>query len=208
MRTIVYVDAFNLYYGCLRGTPHRWLDLEQLARRLLASHHQVVGIKYFTARVSARPGDPDQPNRQQLYLRALGTLPLVEVHFGHYLTHPVRMPLAAPVRGGPRHVEVLKTEEKGSDVNLATHLVADGCEDRYDCAALVTNDSDLLEPVRLVRGRLSKVVGVLNPQEHPSFVLKHAATFFKQIRAAALGASQFPEELRDQVGVFRKPPGW
>lgn len=101
MRTMVYVDAFNLYYGCLRGTPHRWLDLEQLARRLLASHNQLVGIKYFTARVSARPGDPDQPNRQQLCLRALGTLPLVEVHFGHYLTHSVRMPLAAPVPGGP-----------------------------------------------------------------------------------------------------------
>ncbi|MFN2326749.1 MAG: NYN domain-containing protein [Gemmatimonadales bacterium] len=208
MRTIVYVDAFNLDYGSLRGSPYRWLDLEQLARRLLASHNQLVGIKYFTARVAARPGDPDQPNRQPLYLRALGTLTLVEVHFGHYLTHVVKLPLASPPPGGARYAEVIKTEEKGSDVNLATHLIADGYEGRYDCAALITNDSDLLEPVRLVRGRLQKPVGVLNPQRHPSFVLSKAASFFKQIRPGALKASQFADSLRDSVGPFRKPPGW
>ena len=208
MRTIVYVDAFNLYYGCLRETPYRWLDLERLARVLLAAHNHLVQIKYFTARLSARPHDPDQPNRQQLYLRALGTLPMVDVHFGHYLTHEVMMPLAAPTPGGPRYVRVIRTEEKGSDVNLATHLIADGYEDAFDAAALITNDSDLLEPVRLVRGRLKKTVGILNPQRHPSFVLARAASFFKQIRPAALKASQFPTELRDAVGPFRKPDRW
>ena len=30
MRTRVYVDAFNLYYGALRGTPYKWLDLDAL----------------------------------------------------------------------------------------------------------------------------------------------------------------------------------
>jgi uncharacterized LabA/DUF88 family protein len=207
-RTIVYIDAFNLYYGCLKRTPFRWLNLESLARRLLAADNEIRRIKYYTARVGARPTDPDQPTRQQLYLRALGTLSLVEVHYGHYLSHEVTMPLANPTPGGTRYAKVLKTEEKGSDVNLATHLVADAYENAFDVAAIITNDSDLLEPVRLVRQRLKKVVGILNPQPHPAFVLKQTASFFKQIRPAALKASQFPDNLRDTVGDFHKPPAW
>ena len=85
-------------------------------------------IKYFTAHVGARPHDPDQPMRQQLYLRALRTLPLVEIYLGHYLSHEVSMPLANPPAGGSRFVKVIKTEEKGSDVNIATHLVSDAYE--------------------------------------------------------------------------------
>jgi hypothetical protein len=208
VRTILYVDAFNLYYGCLKGTPYRWLNLAELGHCLLAAHNVVIGIKYFTARVSARPNDPGQPTRQQLYIRALRTLPRVEIHYGHYLRHEVMMPLAYPAPGVPRHVRVIKTEEKGSDVSLATHLVADAYEDRFDAAAIITNDSDLLEPVRLVRARLRKTVGILNPQEHPSFVLSKAASFFKQIRPGALAASQFPDELADAIGPFRKPGTW
>jgi len=208
VRTILYIDAFNLYYGCLKGTPYRWLDLESLARRLLSSRNEIVRIKYFSARVSARAGDPGQPTRQQLYFRALATLPTVDIHLGHYLSHPVRMPLAAPVPGGPRYALVIKTEEKGSDVNLATELLADAYEDRFNVAVLVTNDSDLLEPVRLVRGRLGKVVGILNPQKHPSHSLRASTTFFKQIRRPALEASQFPDLLKDAVGWFRKPASW
>lgn len=207
MRTYAYVDAFNLYYGCLRKTPYRWLNLAELCRLLLPKN-DVLRIKYFTAHVGARPGDPNQPIRQQLYLRALATLPLVEVHYGHYLSHKVRMPLAHPVPGGPRFADVIKTEEKGSDVNLATHLISDAYEDRYDVAALITNDSDLLGPVELVSKRLGKKVGILNPQKHPAFVLKNAASFFKQIREGVLAASQFPPTMSDMVGSFHKPPSW
>jgi hypothetical protein len=170
--------------------------------------NEVVCIKYFTARVGARPKDPDQPLRQQVYLRALGTLGIVEVHYGHYLSHSVMMPLAEPPAKGPKYAKVLKTEEKGSDVNLATHLISDAYEERFEVAVLITNDSDLLGPVELVSHRLRKRVGLLNPQRHPAFVLKKAATFFKQIRSGALAASQFPDELTDANGVFRKPASW
>jgi hypothetical protein len=43
---------------------------------------------------------------------------------GSFLTHTVTAPLAQP-NGGQRFAQVLKTEEKGSDVNLAVHLVND-----------------------------------------------------------------------------------
>jgi hypothetical protein len=96
----VYVDAFNLYYGALRGTRYKWLDLDALCRRLLPSD-QIHRIRYFTAHVAARPGDPQQPQRQLTYLRALETIPHLSVHLGHYLTHRTRMPLAHPGPGQP-----------------------------------------------------------------------------------------------------------
>ena len=207
MRTFVYIDAFNLYYGCLRKTPYRWLDLVAFCRRLLPKN-DILRIKYFTARVGPRPGDPDQPLRQQLYLRALATLPLVEIHYGHYLSHEVFMPLSNPPKVGSRFVKVMKTEEKGSDVNLATHLISDAYENAFDIAALITNDSDLLGPVNLVKDRLGKKVGILNPQKHPAFVLRNAATFFKQIRNSALANSQLPAVLSDSHGTFQRPSTW
>ena len=80
---------------------------------------------YFTAHVKSLPNSPDAPARQQIYLRALRTLRNLEIIYGHFLSHHVRMPLANPGLGQPKTVEVIKTEEKGSDVNLAIHLLHD-----------------------------------------------------------------------------------
>jgi NYN domain len=205
--TYVYIDAFNLYYGALKGTQYRWLNLETLCR-LMLPRDDIRKIHYFTALVSARPHDPDQPIRQQTYVRALSTLPTVSVHYGRYLQSKVRMPLATPVAGQPRTALVVKTEEKGSDVNLATHLLCDAYEQRFDVAVLITNDSDLVEPVNVVNQRLNKPVGILNPHPNPSFELQRVAAFLKQIRAGVLQASQFPPTLTDSVGSFHKPAGW
>jgi uncharacterized LabA/DUF88 family protein len=146
---------------------------------LLLPNNTVAEIKYFTARVSARPNDPDQPVRQQLYFRALGTLPGLAIHYGHFLTHEVTMPLA-PVPGrSQQYARVIKTEEKGSDVNLATHLLHDAHMGRFDVAVVVSNDSDLLEPIKIVRGQLGKKVGILNPQKNPSRALLPHIDFIK-----------------------------
>src|ERR1051326_3162947 len=113
-KVYVYIDGFNLYYGAVKGSPYRWLDLGALCHRMLPGD-QILAIKYFTAIVSARPYDPQQPVRQQVYLRALRTVPLLEVVFGHFLTHSCRMVLTGV--SPPQKVWVDKTEEKGSDVN-------------------------------------------------------------------------------------------
>lgn len=207
IKTYVYVDGFNLYYGCLRGTPYRWLDLEQFCRLMLPPN-DVQRINYYTAKVGARIGDPDQPIRQSTYLRALATLPTARVHFGHYLSHPVSMPLEKPLPGGPRFARVIKTEEKGSDVNLATHLIRDAYENAFDVAVIVTNDSDLRAPVELVNTHLGKRVGILNPHKYAAVELTKVATFLKTIRSGVLRASQFPDTLSDAKGTFHKPAGW
>lgn len=171
MKTYIYVDGFNLYYGALKGTPYKWLDLAKLCQSILPKN-QIVKIKYFTARVSARPDDPQQPARQQAYLRALSTIPNLEIIYGRFLSSKVHMRLTnPPVKGSP-YVQVYKMEEKGSDVNLGVHLLHDGHLSVYEVAIVISNDSDLVEPIRLVQQDLQKPVGILNPYAKPSHVLK------------------------------------
>jgi uncharacterized LabA/DUF88 family protein len=175
---------------------------------LLLPNNAIVEIKYFTALVSARPNDPDQAVRQQLFLRALRTLPGVSVHLGHFLSHEVSMPLV-PVPGQrQQYARVIKTEEKGSDVNLATHLLHDAHRGRFDVAVVVSNDSDLLAPIKIVRAELQKKVGILNPQKNPSRAILPHIDFYKPIREGVLKASQFAPQLTDAVGTFNKPKGW
>lgn len=208
MRTRVYIDGFNLYYGCLKGTGHKWLDIHALCVALLP-RNQVELVRYFTATISSRPNDPDQATRQQTYFRALATVPQVQIHLGHFLTHPVTMPAAADwLAGRYRPVQVVKTEEKGSDVNLATHLLMDALDNKFDCAVIVSNDSDLKEPISLVRHRFGKTIGILNPQQRVSRALQPLAHFIKPIRGGALANAQFPASLTDRVGTFQKPARW
>jgi len=210
-RAIVYVDGFNLYYGCLQGTAYRWLDLGQLCARMLP-RDQIVGIKYFTAKVGPRPWNPSKSTAQRTYLRALRTVPDLTIHFGHFLTHPISARLVQRPRKGSVYVQVWKTEEKGSDVNLASHLLIDGFRARYDLAVVVSNDGDLKEPVQFVRHELNAPVGVLNPHSTRSWALSPRnlpmGSFYKPIRPGALAASQFPPMLADGGGAFSKPPGW
>ncbi len=207
MAANVYIDGFNLYYGAIKDTPNKWLDLEALCHRLLPKD-DIKRIRYFTAKVSARPGDPQQPQRQQTYLRALATLPSVSIHYGHFLTHPVRMPLVNPPRRGSKTAEVLKTEEKGSDVNLASHLLLDAFQSDCDVAVVISNDSDLRVPIRIAEQQLGVTVGIVNPHRAKNRSRVLQATFFKQLRPSVLAQCQLPEVMSDRNGTFRKPASW
>ena len=207
MRVNMYIDGFNLHYRALRGTPYRWLDVGKLAQ-LLLPRHQISRIRYFTALVTSRPDDPTQAQRQQTYLRALETVPGLTIHYGHLLAKTKRRPLARPPRTGPRTVEILDTEEKGSDVNLASYLLLDGFDDEYELAVVVSNDSDLVLPIRMARSRLGKQVGVFDPSRRRSFELHDAASWYRPLRQGPLSASQFPDTLTDSLGAVAKPAGW
>jgi uncharacterized LabA/DUF88 family protein len=208
VKTFIYVDGFNLYYGLLRHTRFKWLDLEKLCK-LVLKNTSVEKIKYFTARVVPRPSDPDQAIRQEIYLRALATNPKIEIHFGHFLSHAVRMPVCDENgRLTGQYAQVLKTEEKGSDVNIAAHLLLDAHLSHFDQAVVISNDSDLLTPIRFVRRSFHKRVGVLNPHRRPSQVLVREADFLRPIRIGAAAAAQFPEQMSDKNGVFTRPARW
>ena len=131
-RTAVYVDSWNLYYGCLKGTPYRWIDIAEMVRLSMPAHYQIDRIRFFTATAMERPGDPQQLIRQLTLFRALRTLPILTMHYGTFLVKHVRMLRVTPLPDGTRFVDVVRIEEKGSDVNLAAYLVADGYENAYD----------------------------------------------------------------------------
>lgn len=106
-------------------------------------------------------------------------------------------------------VRVLRSEEKGTDVNLAAHLVHDAHRNRFEAAAVISNDSDLKEAVRIVRREVGKVVGVFTPhRDRHSVQLKKTASFFRGIPVEVLKRSLFADELSDERGSFQKPDGW
>lgn len=207
MRTIVYVDGFNLYFGCLKNTPWKWLDLVALSEVVLHPKHEIIAVKYFTARVPGTFGDPTKQQHQDGYLRALQHFrPEVKAYFGHFRHHKVRMPLANRTNDR-RTAEVLRTEEKGSDVNLAVHLLNDcwlGC---YECAIVVSNDSDLAEAMRLVKRHRGKRIGLVKPRpEQKSDALRVHANFVRPIRPDLLRKAQLPDRIPGTD--FRRPAGW
>ncbi len=122
-KTIIYVDGFNLYYGCLKNSLYKWLDLKKLFTELLDDSHEIVTIKYFTAHISSRQGNHDSMIRQKIYLKAIESFtPELKIYHGHYLTHSIKAKVATPP---PEFIRVYKTEEKGSDVNIALHILND-----------------------------------------------------------------------------------
>jgi hypothetical protein len=204
----VYIDGFNLYYGCLKGSPYRWLDLRMFSSRVLPCAHTLHRVRYFTARVRAHSHDPDAPRRQQTYLRALATLPATTIEFGHFLSSIVMMPLASPAPSGPRFARVIKSEEKGSDVNLACRLLLDGFNRDCEVALVVSNDSDLLMPIRVARRELGLTIGLASPFPTPSRVLAAEVDFVRPIWPETLRRSQLPDPVFDSRGALRKPAAW
>jgi hypothetical protein len=64
MLTNFYIDAFSLYYGCLKGDPYKGLDLVSFCLRSFPPPtNQLNRVKYFTVRVIPLPDDPQQPAR-------------------------------------------------------------------------------------------------------------------------------------------------
>jgi len=222
MNVSVYVDGFNLYNGTLKGTPYRWLDLYAFAQKL-CPNDQVNKVKFFTAQVDRRFDDPLQPVRQRLYWRALRTLPKVQIVEGHFKTRVNRLPeetsvayienelkMGRSIAGlTPTFVQVRRSEEKGTDVNIATHLVHDAHLSRFDAAILVSNDSDLAEAVRIVCREIGKPVHIFRPStRRPNAKLQGVATSFNNIDAKHLMTSLLPNTLTDAQGTFSKPNTW
>lgn len=206
-RTIVYIDGFNFYYGQLRGTPYKWLDLTKLFNSLLGEENNLIKIKYFTTRVSAKNHDPLIAHRQNAYLRALEVCcPEVETFFGHFLRHKIFAENAYPP---PEKIAIYKTEEKGSDVNLALHLLNDAWLDQYDCAVIVSNDSDLSIALKMVKEERQKTLGLITPgfpKRRISKELKRYADFIKTIRPWILEQSLLPVMIPGTK--ISKPDTW
>lgn len=227
MDTIAYIDAFNLYFGALKPNRCKWLDLETWLDRQFPKNN-ITAIKYFTARVKPFEGDFGHCERQNDYLAALSVLPRVKIIEGHYLVKETNALLAkAPARGS-RQVRIIRSEEKQSDVNIASHMLLDACRNRFDAAIVVSGDGDLATPIEMVIQEFSKRVVVLNPQRRSSYHLQQVATAYRGthfrwdgrkgrevrirndgIRINLLQASQLPTSVALGEGrAVGKPVDW
>jgi uncharacterized LabA/DUF88 family protein len=225
VRTNLYVDGFNLYYGAAKHTKLKWVNVIALAQSILPGI-QINRTRYFTALVKDGPTNPQQAQRQQTYIRALETLPDLTVHYGRYQSTTKNAKLCRPPHDT---VRILHSEEKGTDVNVATYMLVDAFRGDCDQLVVITNDSDLAEPIRIINGELNKKVIVLNPysedtaarkiaafggnhKARPSFDLKNAAYVVKDIRSGGNGChmtqAQLPHTLTDKNGTITIPVSW
>ncbi len=207
MRTYIYIDGFNFYYRAVKGTPYKWINFKSLFEKLLSEQNEINKIKYFTALVSGKY-NPQKPIKQKTFIRALElTIPEIEVFYGHFLTHEVFAPLAKP-EINKKSVKIIKTEGKGSDVNIAVQLLNDAWLNSFDCAVVVSNDSDLAEAMKLVkRHHPEKKLGLFMPGKgHPSKELMRYADFVKRIREGVLKSSQLVNPIPD-TNIY-KPENW
>ena len=210
-KTSVYIDGFNLYYS-LKKTSFKWLNLHKLSQLYLSSgQHDIQKIKYFTAKVKSTPKNPSKDIRQDIYLRALNTIPNLQIIYGKFKKRQIRgilCNLSDRKQLKKDIVEIKKWEEKKSDVNIATHIVSDAYKNHYDCAVLISNDTDLTPPLLYVKYELKKLVIVISPYEDIHADLKKSSHFYKTISLHTLEQCQFPENMADAKGPFFCPPKW
>ncbi|MCH8265981.1 MAG: NYN domain-containing protein [Acidobacteria bacterium] len=209
LRTIVYVDGFNLYNRLLKNSPHKWLDLKSLASTLLNPSNKITAVNYYTSGVSGKI-DPSVPIRQNCYIRALeGHIPGLRIHRGKFYTKSAMRPRSRRLPSGKwDYVEIMHTAEKGSDVNLAAHLLRDAFTNAFDTALVISQDTDLTEPVRIAVQDGKKAVGVASP-ERVAEGLKEVASFSRHIHRGILKQCQMPKSVTGKNGQqIHKPPVW
>lgn len=204
VRTLVYVDGFNLYHGALkRASPgYRWLDLKAMVGSIIHSNHRIDGVYYFTAWIRTGGQNDNSLSHQKIYVKALENyITNFNYRLGHFISKKTR---AKPVDGSLGHsVQIWDMEEKGSDVNLASRMISDAFQDNFDCAIIVANDGDYAEAIRVVKQEAGKTVGVILPLSHPdrtqyrkaSQALYKEASFVRSLRTPTIYKSQLPDPI-------------
>ncbi len=210
MRVYAYIDGFNLYNGALRRRPAcKWLDLRRMCERLLPDSGELDWIRYFTA----RPGslsNPHQPQKQEIYLRALrGECAPFSLHEGHFRTDTEWLALANSPPEKPERAKVRARKEKGSDVNLAIHLVSDAAEQELDAAMVITDDFDQEGALRMAKELYGIDLIVVSPRSQRKLARTVGAGFYKPIHESLLHECQLPEIAIDHDGhEVHRPATW
>ena len=210
MRTKVYVDGYNLYYGCLKKTGHKWLDLHKLFKEQILPTSapvgsELIGIKFFTAPILEKASSAaDSVSSQARYHSALNRLypENIEIVKGYYSMTPAKVRLcdAEDPRRWPRDCQealIWKLEEKQTDVNLALHAYHDASRGNVDQIVIVTNDTDIAPALRMIREFTPVTIGLVVPtRDHvrrPNTELANACHWVrKHITDAELASSQMP----------------
>ena len=218
MKTIVYVDGSNLYYGLLRRSAFKWLDLYRLFQEHALGHDaDVVEVRYYTAPVLGRMSDdPESSQRQRTYLQALRKMPpnKVTIIEGKIMAETPVLRLVHPLPECPSltHVKVHDFTEKKTDVNLAADLITGAWTGAYEQAVVCSNDTDLEGALRAVREnhpavRLGLVAPIpSNDSRKIAADLKKYADWSKVLSPVHLERSLLPDKIPSTA--LRRPERW
>lgn len=211
-RAIFYIDGFNLYYGAVKDTPYKWLDIQRLCESL-RPQDEIVAVRYFTSLVNGQAS----AQRQSAFLQAIATRPLIKTQLGKFTKKPVSCEVSQCLHGGSRQYQV--TVEKRTDVNIGAHMVNDAASAQCDVIALISGDTDLVPAVRLIRneypGRYIAVYvpvpqGTDTAKERRSDELRKAAHRGGFLAPHLVRDCQLPDPVIDQSTgrEIRKPASW
>lgn len=225
LRTIVYVDGYNLYYGCLKHTDYKWLDLMSFFKKILHEQNpaiEIITVKYFTADIKAKVASRGQAAQisQTHYHNALTHLYPQEIQIikGYYSLEKARLPCYQKPIDKRNRVDVWKLEEKQTDVNIALEAYRDAAKSLVDQLVFVSNDTDL-EPVLKALNHdfghlpLGVVIPILktNRTKRPGNkrLSNYAEWTRKSIREDELKNSQLPAKIaRNGKKPICKPKYW
>ncbi len=199
-RVIVYIDGFNLYFGMLEAGYDncKWLNIEKLVQSYLSSNQALMAIKFFTSRISH---NPQKQKRQSTYLEALETTS-VKIIYGLYKAKNIECDNCGH--------NWLISNEKMTDVNIATHLIIDAFQDKFDTAILISGDSDLVPPIKAVHENFpKKVVSVFFPPSRHNNTVAGAARGSQIIGRKKLVDAQFENKItKSENFILQKPKEW
>ena len=205
----MYVDGFNLYYGILKNTAYKWLDLERFFT-LLRPHDEIEAIKYCTALVDAGA----QRARQATYLNALATRPLVETILGRFKQKQVICSCSGCTQTAPGTRTFVVPEEKRTDVNIAIRMLDDAYRGLCERQVLVSGDSDLVPAIQMVRQRFPEIrttvyVPARTLDRGAAVELRTAAHRDRTLPLVLLPRTQLPARVPTAAGGFvEKPADW
>ena len=199
-RVIAYIDGFNLYFGMKDANllSSKWLNIRSLIENLISSNQELIEIKYFTSRVN---NDPHKLQKQNKYLEALESVD-IKLYYGRYQRNSIECSRCGN--------EWPSYKEKMTDVNIATHMIIDAFQDKYDMAMLISGDSDLVPPIKEIHNNFNnkRVFVGFPPKRHNqsvSIVAKGSLTIGKK----KIKDSQFPIEVIKRDGyVLTRPDDW
>lgn len=217
MRTIVYIDGYNLYYGAIRHTAYKWLDIYRLFKEhILLPDTELLQVRYYTAPVlGSLCDDPASPQRQRQYLQALRKIHPQHIRIieGKLIKGQATLRLVDPVPEAPEleKVKVSTLTEKKTDVNIAADMVAAACLNQVEQVVLCSNDSDMEGALKTIRNhcpaiRLGLIAPSASPGRHVSKDLSRHVDWIKDLKPDDLNAAQLPDKIPGTS--IRKPEGW
>lgn len=225
MKTSIYIDGYNLYYGVLRGTSYKWLDIFKLFQKIATEQNpqaRLEKVKFFTAPVKANFSSRGQQatQSQALYHKALQTKypDHIEIIEGYFQLSKGNFPIYQTPIDKDNEIDVWRLEEKQTDVNIAVHLYRDVTIESYEQVIIISNDSDIVPALDFIKKDFSNtIIGAVLPKIKPKG--KQPEGISKEIRKRAdwtrhyileneLANSQLPLKVPTRKKTIFKPDYW